>query len=271
MATANIFYDRTTNTEILFSRPVGTSTGHENNVIDYLRVLDNKLVSWLSSSGVREIEYSMVVETTNTATMERTMDYFRSSGRPFLLMLPTMFLASEITIKDIQLVEQIATTQTYKVSAICYGVEGVSMLSNSSGMTGTATNTTDTDSCSGLVTTLSAISEYRRIPYLSVDEIYLEPGNYVVWVRAKSTAGTANDMTISVVDNTSGSLASGSRTVTSTGYAWYGLNVTVPDASLGHTINVEAIKATSGTNTLYIDSISIVRASGLITVSITND
>lgn len=266
MVFANILYDRSSGIEILFVRPVGTSTGHENVIIDYPRSIDYKMVSWLSSAGIREIEFVMQVTTSDTATMERTLDYFRSSGKSLLLFLPTMFFASEITIKDVQLVEQIATTQKYSVSAYCYGTEGISMLSNSSGMSGATTNTTDANACSSLVTTLTTSAAYRRIPYVSVDDIYLEAGTYTVWVRAKSSAGTTNDMTISVVDNTSGSLASGSQTVPTSAYLWYGLSVTVPTTSVGHTVNISATKATSATNTLYIDAISIVRSSGLIAI-----
>ena len=261
---SNILLDPGTGLEIPFSRPFGTALIYTNEVVDYIRSRDNRTVSWVSSAGAREIEFQ--IQTNVSPQIERQLDYFRTSEKYILLFIPSLSFASEIVISNVDLVEIISTHQTFSIKAYCFGIEGICLRSIDSGMTGSTTTTIDSGACSNPVTTLINASEYLSMAAISVDKMQLEAGTYTVWVRAKSSAGTTNDMTISVVDNTSGSLVSGSRTVASTGYAWYGLNVTVPDASLGHTINVEAIKATTGTNTLYIDSISIVRASGLITV-----
>lgn len=266
MVSANIIYDRSSGIELTFARPYGTTTGHDNNVIDYIRSIDNKLVSWLSSSGVTDVEFRMQIYSPDTARIERTIDYLRSSGRAMLLILPTMYKATEFTIRDINYVESIGTTQVYSVNAYCYGVEGVSMLSNNAGMAGVTSSTVDAGAASNPVTTLVSSGNSRYMAAIAVDEVFLEPAEYIVWVRAKSSAGTTNDLTISVTDTTSGSLGTRNVTVTTGNYKWYGLAVTIPSTSLNHVVNIAATKATAATNTINIDIISIVRASGLISL-----
>lgn len=261
----NILYDPATETEIIFSRPDGTIRGCENNVIDYIRKRDNKLVSHCSSSGVREIKFEM--ETTATAAMERTLDHFRDSGKSLLLFLPQSDFASEVVLKEVFLIEQIRTTQVYAVSAYCYGVEGMCMLGNDPRTFWVTTTTPDIDAISGNVITLATATHYTSIPQIPVDDVYFSLGNYTMWVRAKSSAGTTNDLRLGMDDTSiAGDIAVGYSTVLASAYKWYPLNVTVSSANQGHTITSYAWKETAATNSLYIDVLAFVQASGLITV-----
>lgn len=266
MPSANILYDHDTGIEITFYKPHGSATGHENVVIDYIRALDNKQVPWISSAGMREIEFDMQVEAVNTATMERTMDYFRRSGKHLLLFVPSLYFASEIVIQDVNLVEEIGTTQTYAVSAYCYGMEGISILANNSNVQTNVSYSADASSLGGTVATLAIEGDYVKLNSIPLDDIYLEAEYYTMWVRAKAVYDALEDAALEISDDTSGTLAIDTRAFNDTAYEWRAMEVIILSTSEGHNIDFVVEKYTSATNTISVDAIAFVRGSGNITV-----
>lgn len=260
----NILLDYEDSIEILFTLPPGTALSYPNEVIEYVRASDVKTVPHISSAGMREINFQM--QTNVSRTLERQLDYFRRSGKSLLLFIPTEKFASEIVITDVSLPEIVSTYQTFTISAYCYGVEGRAMLADDpSGFWVTAT-TPDADSICGDVITLDTQTQYISIPNVPADNVFCIPADYTVWVRAKSSAGTADDLRIGINDTTLGDLDIDYYTVTTSAYAWYVLEGTIETTSEGNDITFYSWKETTETNDLYIDVIAFVHSSGLITV-----
>lgn len=265
-AYTNVILDYENGTEIIFSMPPGGEISYPNEVVDFIRSAKNRTESWISSAGMREIKFQM--QTYSSPTLERQLDYFRRIGKSLLLFIPNIYFASEIVIHDVNLTEKCETTQTFDVSAYCYGIEGVSALATASIMYGEPASVPDADSIGGLVSPLYEIYHDIQGFESSTSNIYMPAGSWSIIVRAKSTVGTANDLFIRGHDPTAAEyFVNGTKTVGTSGYQYYIANGTVDSNNVpDHLVQVYASKATTATNTIYVDLIAYVHASGLITV-----
>ena len=260
-----VLLDYENSMEILFSMPVGTKLNYPNEVVDYIRSRDNKTVSWVSSAGVREVQFEM--QTTTSPTLERQLDYFRKSGKSLLLFIPDIYFASEIVIKEADRTETIGTTQTFSVSAYCYGVEGMSMLTTDSTMFGESATTADSNAIGDYCSRLYEIYRDMRGFDVVADNVYMPAGNWNIIVRAKATTAVSNDLRLAIHDPTAGELVINDlNTPGTSGYTYYIATGTIDSANFGHSVQVYAQKATTDTNDIYVDMICYVQASGLITV-----
>lgn len=263
-AYTNVLLDYENATEIIFSMPPGSEINYPNEVVDYVRSAKNRTESWVSSAGMREIKFQM--QTYSSPTLERQLDYFRRTNKYLLLFVPSLDFASEIVINDVQLTEKCETTQTFDVSAYCYGAEGVCMFGSDPRCHWVPDTAYDSLALSGNVTTLTSPVWYREIHEIASGGIWMPPDNYNVVVRTKSSAGSANDMMIGMYDGSMGYVFTGTHTVLSSGYNYYITHGTVASTNMNHVINIFAQKQTSAINTIYVDLIAYVHASGLITV-----
>jgi len=259
----NVLLDYEGGIEILFSRPPGTTFSYSNDVIEYVRRRDVKTVPHVSSAGVREISFQM--ETAASPTMERQLDYFRRSGKSLLLFLPLSNFASEIVIKDVDLVEQARTTQTFNISIYCFGVEGMSALANDPLCDGEPVGA-DSDAMGEYSAVLGEIWGLRGF-FVNADLFNMPAGNYTVYVRAVATTVVSNDLRIALHDPTAAEMVIDSlKTCGTTAYTWYAASGTIDSANADHNVRVCAQKATATTNSIHVDMVAYVHASGLITI-----
>ena len=126
----------------------------------------------------------------------------------------------------------------------------------------------DPDSIGGLVSPLYAIYHDIQGFESSTSNAYMPAGSWTIFVRAKSTAGTANDLYIRGHDPTAAEFfINGTQTVSTSGYTWYAANGSVDSNNVpDHLVQIYASKATATTNTIYVDMIAYVHASGLISI-----
>lgn len=262
----NVLLDYENSTEIVFCMPPGSEFVYTNEVVDFIRSAKNRTESWVSSAGMREVKFQ--VQTSTSPAIERQLDYFRRTGKSLLLFIPSLFFASEIVIDDVQLTVKCETTQTFDVSAFCFGIEGMSALATSSIMYGEPASVADSDSISGTVSPLYAIYHDIQGFESSTSNEYMPEGSWTIFVRAKSTAGTTNDLYIRGHDPTAAEFfINGTKTVSTSGYTWYAAAGSVDSNNVpDHLVQIYASKATAATNTIYVDLIAYVHASGLITV-----
>lgn len=260
----NVLLDYEGGIEILFSRPPGTTFSYSNDVIEYVRRRDVKTVPHVSSAGVREISFQM--ETAASPTLERQLDYFRRSGKSLLLFLPLSNFASEIIIKDVELTEQVQTTQTYTISAYCFGVEGMSVLVTDSIILGQTGTTADADALGGYASRLYEIGSDTSYFEIVTGNFYMPAGTYYTIVRAKASATVTNDLNIGIQDLTAAEyFANGLKTPTSS-YTYYIAQGAADSANMDHSVLLYAHKDTATTNNIYVNMLAYVQASGLITV-----
>ena len=128
---------------------------------------------------------------------------------------------------------------------------------NGVGTPGDGVVTVDANASEGYCIVCDASAEGGSIQ-VTQSEWKLPITDYRIYVRAKDTNQTADDLTLRIY-NTSDSTDAGSTTKTLTAsYVWYSLDVTLAADDIGNALEVQAYKTSATANSISIDMIVVV-------------
>lgn len=119
-----------------------------------------------------------------------------------------------------------------------------------------ATYSDDTAAAGGAAT--KSTSQWAG-SYFGIWKNFLLPsGTYTIFARARDTAHIANDLILSVKDNTTGAAIINTNKTLAVGYGFYLANFTLTSAHDGHNILLQAVKGVSTPNSIYVDLLGFV-------------
>lgn len=235
-----------------------------NEVINFRRYCDGQYETFTSVQGSREL--TITVMTSDPSGLRRTLDYLRRDkgakglGKHLFLFLSTFDFVSEVVIKNVRLVYLPDPKLPIEITFTCVGPLGQMRTALDARCSGIA-ETADTDAIEGYASVLDAQNEYVRFEAVA-GPTYMDVGDYTIIARAKSTAGVSNDLTVRAYDATAGSATiTDVHTVTIGEYLYYISEGSIAAANDGHTMQIEARKATTSTNAISVDLLAYVPSS----------
>jgi hypothetical protein len=274
MRSSNILIDVETGTEIIFDalEPAFTQT-YNSDLIEYSRYLDGVHITDLVSPNQRQMQ--VVVRTTTPSDTRRKLDYYRMTGKPLVMFIAAEDSASQVIVKSVDYCHGKESAASIQISLACYGVEGHARMATDSRCYNDGEVSNDMFSLLG-VPFHSLLGNAVKLDTVGEDVSWavsgtngnIEPGIYMMLVRARGTEYVLNDMGIRFRDSTD------VRTIifqnisvdTVTGYQWFAAIGTVLESSDGHNFSIMVFKTTNATNSLYIDAMAIFPTSGTITI-----
>lgn len=274
MRSSNILIDVETGTEIIFDalEPALTQT-YNSDLVEYSRYLDGVHITDLVSPNQRQMQ--VAVRTTTPSDTRRKLDYYRMTGKPLVMFIAAEDSASQVIVKSVDYSHGNETAASIQISLACYGIEGHCRLATDARCSTGGEVSNDMFSLLGVpfhsllgnAIKLDAAGESVSFA-ISGANGGIEPGIYMMLVRARGTEYVLNDMGVRFRDSTD------VRTVihqdisvdTTTGYQWFAAIGTVLVASEGNNFSVVVLKNTAATNSLYIDALAIFPTSGTISI-----
>lgn len=254
-----VLYDPSTYTEIVFEYVLdGMGKQFVNEVVNFRRYSDGALESFVTSPGSREISFSVL--TSIPSELRRQLDYLRRTGKHLLLFLSTFDFVSEVVIKEFSMSEITSDEYPVALTFACFGDTGQMRTALDSRCSGVS-ETSDSDALDGYASVLDAQNEYLRFEVVA-GGVNMDAADYMVVARAKSTAGTAADLTVRAYDSTASSATiTAAHAVTIGEYAYYISEGSITTTQAGHTMQIEARKATTSTNAISVDMLAYLQSS----------
>lgn len=274
MRSSNVLIDVETATEIIFDAlEPALSLTSTSDIVEYSRYLDGVHVSELISPNQRQMQ--VVVRTTTPSDTRRKLDYYRMTGKPLVMFIAAEDFASQVIVKSVDYSHGNETAASIQISLVCYGIEGHARLATDSRCYSDGEVSNDMFSLLG-VPFHSLLGNAVKLDTVGEDVSWaitgtygnIEPGIYMMLVRARGTEYVLNDMGIRFRDSTNVStiIFQNISVDTVTGYQWFAAIGTVQPTSKGHNFSVMVIKTTAATNSLYIDAMAVFPTSGDITI-----
>lgn len=274
MRSSNILIDVESGTEIIFDalEPAFTQT-YNSDLVEYSRYLDGVHITDLVSPNQRQMQ--VVVRTTTPSDTRRKLDYYRMTGKPLVMFIAAEDSVSQVIVKAVDYSHGNESAASMQISLACYGIEGHCRLATDARCSTGGEVSNDMFSLLGVpfhsllgnAIKLDAVGESVSFA-ISGANGNVDPGIYMMLVRARGTENVLNDMGVRFRDSTD------VRTVihqdisvdTITGYQWFAAIGTVLEVSDGNNFSVVVLKNTAATNSLYIDAMAIFPTSGTITI-----
>lgn len=259
----NVLLDPSEGIEIIFDavEPAVQKT-FTNEISTYQRYSDGQYISRVPSSGLREVSFSF--RSTAPSYTRRILAYLRRSGKNLILLLGSADFASEVVIKEFTEYENMSPDTPYTISFICFGDVGQMRLGMDSRCSG-GTTTADTSALGGTAAIVDADNEQRYFSAIAGDT-YLQPADYMVIARAKSSAVVTNDFRVGIYNTTdSAAVFSSTHTVITTSYNYYISYGSTTISLDGKTLKIYVEKDTATADTIKVDLIAYVQSSGKVT------
>lgn len=259
---ANILLDVETGTEIIFDALVPTITHlYSNDTVEFSRFRDGKHKIKVTSPGQKQIE--ITIRTTTPSETRRLIDYYRTTGKPLVLLMGYDDSASEVVIKDAQYDRDNRTAAEITLTLAAYGVEGQMRLAADPRCAGAGgTVTSDANAIGGYSYVLNAAGEYISFSFTS-SGAYLPADQYMIIVRAKASTPISNDLIIKMYDSSRGEyIILRAVSVSTSGYSYYVAVGTAQEDNLNHTVQVYPQKLTASVNSISVDVVAYVATSG---------
>jgi hypothetical protein len=260
-----ILYDPEERIEIVFEEVMeGMEKSFANEVTNFRRYSDGQYETFTSVQGSREI--TITVTTTDPSGIRRTLDYLRRDkgakglGKHLFLFLSTFDFVSEVVIKNVRFINSTGPKYPIEITFTCFGFLGQMRTAKDSRCSGIS-EAPDSYAVDGYASVLDAQNEYVRFETVA-GNVFMDAGDYAILARAKSTAGTANDLTVRAYDATASSaIITDVHSVTIGEYLYYISEGSIAAAQFGHTMQIEARKATTGTNAISVDLLAYIPSS----------
>ena len=251
--------------EVIFDNVVDSmNKTFSNEVTNFRRYSDGAYESFVSGVGSREL--SVVVRSNAPSSLRRRLDYLRREGKHLILLLGAFDFASEVVIKDFKMIDNSSGYYHFDINFACFGDSGQMRTVLDSRCTG-ITPVIDSNAIDGHASILDAQNEFIRFE-ITAGDIEMPASEYMVIARAKSTAGIDNDLIVRAYDSTDAAdVIAASHQVDAAGYTYYISEGAITSSEYGHTIQIEAKKATTSTNELSIDLLAYIQSSQNIVVS----
>lgn len=254
-----LMYDPQSRMEIIFEQVMdGIDKTFVNEITNFRRYSDGTVESYLTAPGSRELTFN--VKSSNPSDLRRKLYYLSRMKRRMILILGTYDFASEVVIKSFYETEGKAIEYPFEINVSCFGDLGQIMVGADTRLSG-ADPVADSNALGGYAIPLSSSGSQASMT-LVANDIYMSAGAYMLVLRARSSAGIANDLDLYLYDiDLSAIEITSTHTISAGGYAYYLAEGSIDSANAGNTILIYAEKATAATNTIYVDMLAYIQSS----------
>lgn len=260
-----ILYDPEECIEIVFEEVLeDIEKSFTNEVTNFRRYSDGQHETFTSMQGSREI--TVTVMTSDPSGLRRTLDYLRRDkgakglGKHLFLFLSTFDFVSEVIIKNVRFVCSVGPQYPVEITFTCFGPLGQMRTALDARCSGIG-ETADTDAIEGYASVLDAQNEYLRF-VVTAGHTDMDVGDYTILARAKSTGSIGSDLTVRAYDATASSaVITAAHTPTIGEYLYYLSEGSIGSSQAGHTMQIEARKATTSSNAISVDLLAYVPSS----------